>query len=168
MKPVLRRNPILTNKNYFWRKFRKPFPCLSAAALGAAISGIIVVIALWNAVSHANLLVWLTGFLALYASRQALAWAFHKASPSSSEIVPWAKWYYCGSHRHRFVVGSGRCVTFSSGFRTSQVYSCHVHCRSNLRSHCAPHVHYRLSPRDSCHVTPTLGAIPLSRRSART
>lgn len=67
------------------------------ASLGAAISGIIIAVALWNVVSHANIVVWLTGFLALYASRQALAWAFHRASPSSSEILPWAKWYFVGA-----------------------------------------------------------------------
>ncbi len=68
-----------------------------AAALGSVASGIIIAVAMWDVVSHSNIVVWLTGFLALYASRQALAWAFHRASPSSFEILPWARWYFVGA-----------------------------------------------------------------------
>jgi PAS domain S-box-containing protein len=66
-------------------------------AIGAAISGLIVAAALWNAVSHTYIVVWLVCFLALYSSRQALAWAFQKASPSAAEIQPWARWYLVGA-----------------------------------------------------------------------
>jgi PAS domain S-box-containing protein len=68
-----------------------------AAALGGVICGLIIVVALWDSVSRANMLGWFIGFSALYASRQALAWAFHKASPSAAQILPWARWYSVGA-----------------------------------------------------------------------
>jgi PAS domain S-box-containing protein len=86
--------PHINQQELLLAQVSQAFSLSLAAALWAVTSGLIVAIALRNVVSHAYLLVWLTGFLALYASRQALAWAFHRASPSSSEILPWAKWYF--------------------------------------------------------------------------
>jgi hypothetical protein len=67
------------------------------SSLAGVIAGLIIVIALWNSVSHAYMLVWFVGLSVLYASRQVLAWAFHKASPASSEMLFWARWYYVGA-----------------------------------------------------------------------
>ena len=67
------------------------------SSLAGVIAGLIIVIALWNSVSHAYMLVWFVGLSALYASRQVLAWAFHKASPTGSEVLFWARWYYVGA-----------------------------------------------------------------------
>jgi PAS domain S-box-containing protein len=68
-----------------------------AAAVGGVICGLIIVVALWNSVSHSYMLVWFVSFSALYASRQVLAWAFHKVSPCAAETGPWAKWYFVGA-----------------------------------------------------------------------
>lgn len=89
--------PHINQQGLLLAQVSQAFSLSLGAAIGAATSGVIVAAALWNLVSHAYILVWLTGFLALYASRQTLAWAFYKASPSSSEILPWFKWYYVGA-----------------------------------------------------------------------
>src|SRR5271157_663315 len=89
--------PHINQQELLLAQVSQAFSLSLAAALGGVASTLIVSVALWKVVSHANLIVCMTGFIALYASRQALAWAFHKASPSSSEIVPWAKWYFVGA-----------------------------------------------------------------------
>jgi PAS domain S-box-containing protein len=89
--------PHIDRQELLLAQVSQAFSLSVVASLGAVTSGIIIAVALWNVVSHANIVVWLTGFLALYASRQALAWAFHRASPSSSEILPWARWYFVGA-----------------------------------------------------------------------
>jgi PAS domain S-box-containing protein len=89
--------PKIDRQELLLTQVSQAFSLSVAAALGAVASGLIIAVALWNVVSHANIVVWLTVFLALYASRQALAWRFRRASPSSSEILPWAKWYFVGA-----------------------------------------------------------------------
>jgi PAS domain S-box-containing protein len=89
--------PKIDRQELLLTQVSQAFSLSVAAALGAVASGLIIAVALWNVVSHANIVVWLTVFLALYASRQALAWKFRRASPSSSEILPWAKWYFVGA-----------------------------------------------------------------------
>lgn len=89
--------PRINQQELLLAQISQTFSLSFVSSLGGVLAGLIIVIALWDSVSHAYMFLWLAGLSALYASRQVLAWAFHKASPSSSEIRPWVKWYYLGA-----------------------------------------------------------------------
>lgn len=69
--------------------------------VGAQLSAVVLVIALWNVVPHWRLYTWFAVYVALQIVRNYLVSSFSKASPADEDIVPWGD---------RFAV-----VTFAAG-----------------------------------------------------
>jgi len=59
--------------------------------LGSIFLGTIMVAALWGAVSHRGLIVWLGCSLAIQVGRMALVSAFRSVAPSEDAVIPWGK-----------------------------------------------------------------------------
>ncbi len=69
----------------------------STALHAALITTLLLCIALWGVVSHARLLMWGSGSLAVYLVRHGMVLRFRRISPVGEATMPWGKWFAVSS-----------------------------------------------------------------------
>ncbi len=84
----------------FEEQVKQLFGLASVGSVGALLGGVALVIALWNVVPNTRLITWFLCYSAALSLRYALVRAFHKASPTGTEIVWW-------NNRFHFLAATG-------------------------------------------------------------
>jgi len=64
---------------------------------GALVAGAALPVALWDAVPHWRLVVWLACFMVAQVPRHLLMSAFRKAQPAGEDAIPWGRWFVIAS-----------------------------------------------------------------------
>ncbi len=80
--------------------------------LGALLSAFVLVVALWQVVSQARLLVWLSCYLCVQVVRYLLVASFHRSSPSAHDAATWGRWFALSTIASGLVWGSAGVFLF--------------------------------------------------------
>ncbi len=65
--------------------------------IGAMVGAAVLIVALWDVVSHSLLFLWLVCYIAVHIPRQLLITAYHKAAPGGQEVFRWGTWFALGN-----------------------------------------------------------------------